>query len=164
MHTNVIWAAPSNRRYSEFARHALAPEVTMSTAFQWKDSYSVKVMALDTQHKKLFDLINELHGAMSQGHGKDVAGDVLRRLIDYTVSHFSAEEKLMEKHNFPGLVAHRAEHKALTDKVLAFKKEFDAGQTNVTPQLMMFLQQWLKNHIQSVDQQYGDFMNAHGVH
>lgn len=78
----------------------------MSATFQWKDSYSVKVAALDNQHKKLFDLVNELHVAMSQGHGKDVAGDVLRRLIDYTVHHFSAEETLMQKHNFPGLIAH----------------------------------------------------------
>lgn len=136
----------------------------MSTAFQWKDTYSVKVMALDNQHKKLFDLVNELHGAMSNGHGKDVAGDVLRRLIDYTVDHFSSEERLMEKHHFPGLAAHRAEHKALTEKVLAFKTEFDAGTSNVTPQLLMFLQQWLRNHIQSVDQKYGDFLNQQGVH
>jgi len=51
----------------------------------------------------------------------------------------------------------------LTDRVLAFKKEFEAGTSSVTPQLMMFLQEWLRNHIQNVDQQYGDFLNAHGV-
>ena len=136
----------------------------MSTAFRWKENYSVKVVALDNQHKKLFELVNELHAAMGEGHGNDVAGDILYRLIDYTVHHFSAEERLMEQHKFPGLPSHRAEHKALTDKVLAFKKDFDAGATNVTPQLMMFLQQWLRNHIQSVDQRYGDFLNAQGVH
>lgn len=135
----------------------------MSAMFEWKDIYSVKVAAMDNQHKKLFELVNELHNAMSQGHGKDKAGEVLKRLIDYTVTHFSSEEKLMESHRFPGLVAHRAEHKALTDKVLAFKKEFDAGTSNVTPQLMTFLQQWLRNHIQSVDKQYGEFLSAHGV-
>jgi hemerythrin len=136
----------------------------MSTTFEWKDSYSVKVTAMDNQHKKLFELVNELHNAMSVGHGKDKAGEILKRLIDYTVNHFGSEEKLMESHHFPGLVAHRAEHKALTDKVLAFKKEFDAGTSNVTPQLMTFLQQWLRNHIQSVDKQYGEFLSAHGVH
>jgi len=135
----------------------------MSNLFQWKDSYSVKVEAMDHQHKKLFELVNELHNAMGAGHGKDVAGDVLHRLIDYTVNHFSAEEKLMEKYNYPGLTSHRVEHKALTDKVLAFKKEFDAGTGNVTPELMLFLQQWLRNHIQTVDQRYGEFLNTHGV-
>jgi len=119
---------------------------------------------MDNQHKKLFELVSELHGAMGEGHGKDVVDNVLHKLIDYTVNHFSAEEKLMEKYKYPGLLAHRAEHKALTDKVLAFKKDFEAGTGSVTPQLMMFLQQWLRNHIQTVDQRYGEFLNAHGVH
>jgi hemerythrin len=136
----------------------------MSTAFAWKDSYSVKVMAMDNQHKKLFDLINEFSEAMHSGRGKDVVGDVLLRLIDYTAHHFSAEEKLMERLKYGGLATHRGEHKYLTEKVQTFKKEFDAGNTNITPELLTFLQKWLTNHIQVVDQKYGDFMNAHGVH
>jgi len=132
--------------------------------FQWNDSYSVKVAALDSQHRKLFDLINELHQAMKARRGRDVAGAVLCRLIDYTVYHFSAEEKLMEQHRFPELATHRAEHKALTDKVLAFKKDFDANTGLLTVELMNFLQQWLVNHIQRVDQRYSAFLNAQGVH
>jgi hemerythrin-like metal-binding protein len=135
----------------------------MSNLFQWNNDYSVKVTAMDNQHKKLFELVNELHSAMSKGHGKDITGDVLRRLIDYTVEHFTAEEKLMAKYEYPALAVHRVEHQALTDKVLAFKKEFEAGTGNVTLELMTFLQQWLKNHIQTVDQRYGDFLNTHGV-
>lgn len=136
----------------------------MSSVFQWKEAYSVKVSALDNQHKKLFELVSELHEAMGAGHGKQVAGDILDRLIAYTVQHFAAEEKLMEKYKYPSLATHRGEHKALTDKVVAFKKEFEAGSSNLTPQLMTFLQQWLKNHIQTVDQRYSDFLNAQGVH
>jgi hemerythrin len=30
--------------------------------------------------------------------------------------------------------------------------------------LMTFLQNWLTNHILTVDQKYGEFLNAHGVH
>ncbi len=136
----------------------------MSGVFQWKDVYSVKVLAVDNQHKKLFELVNELRQAMAQGHGKDMAGDVLTRLIDYTVCHFTAEDKLMETNKYPAVLSHRAEHKALTDKVLALKREFDSGTSNVTPQLMAFLQQWLRNHIQTVDQRYSEFLNAQGVH
>jgi len=28
---------------------------------------------------------------------------------------------------------------------------------------MVFLQHWLRDHIQNVDQKYSDFLNAHGV-
>ena len=136
----------------------------MSVLFQWNDSYSVKVAALDNQHKKLFDLVNELHQAMKSGRGKDAMGEILRRLIDYTVHHFSVEEKLMEMHKYPEFVAHRAEHRALAEKVVAFKKELEADSGTVTLEVMDFLQQWLLNHIQRVDQGYSEFLNAQGVH
>jgi hemerythrin len=42
----------------------------MSALFQWDDGYSVKVMAMDNQHKKIFELISQLHQAMRSGHGK----------------------------------------------------------------------------------------------
>ena len=136
----------------------------MDNAFQWNANYSVKVRAMDAQHKQLFVIIQELYNAMRSGRGKEVAGSVLHRLIDYTVKHFTEEEKLMEKHAYPRLAQHKVEHKALVDKVVAFKKDFDAGGASITPELMTFLQKWLTDHIQTVDQKYGDFLNAQGVH
>jgi hemerythrin-like metal-binding protein len=135
----------------------------MDHTFQWNDSYSVKVDAMDDQHKQLFKIIDELHTAMRSGKGKDVAGNLLRRLVDYTIQHFAAEEKLLEQKKYPGLTAHQAEHRALTHKVIAFKNDFEAGKASITPELMNFLQNWLTNHIQTVDQKYGEFMNS-GTH
>ena len=54
----------------------------MDSAFQWNASYSVKVEAMDAQHKRLFEIIRELYTAMRSGHGKDVVGEVLHRLIE----------------------------------------------------------------------------------
>ncbi len=135
----------------------------METAFQWNDSYSVKVYAMDAQHRRLFEIVRELYDAMRSGHGKDVAGGVLRRLIDYTVNHFAAEEKLMKENGYPALAAHCVEHRALEAKVVAFKKDFDTGSNTITPELMKFLQNWLTTHILSVDQKYSDFLNSRGV-
>jgi hemerythrin len=137
-------------------------EIPMEHAFEWNNTYSVGVDAMDDQHKRLFEIIHELYTAMRSGKGKDVAANVLRRLIDYTAAHFAAEEKLMAQKGYPALAAHQAEHKMLIDKVLAFKKEFDAGIVGITPELMKFLQNWLTNHIQTVDRKYGAFMNANG--
>lgn len=136
----------------------------MDNAFQWSDRYSVKVNAMDAQHRRLFEIVHELYTGMRSGHGKDVVGAVLDDLINYTVKHFAAEEKLMDENKYPSLATHRADHKMLTDKVLGFKKEFDTGRASITPELMTFLQNWLTNHILTVDQKYGEFLNAHGVH
>jgi len=56
--------------------------------------------------------------------------------------------------NYTKLAAHKAEHAELTAKVLAFKKDFDAGRASVSVQLMMFLLQWLQSHILNSDQAY----------
>ena len=58
----------------------------------WNDSYSVKVKQMDEQHKKLVEMINQLHDAMKVGQGKQVVGDVLNALVSYTKTHFASEE------------------------------------------------------------------------
>ena len=73
----------------------------------WNDVYSVKVKQFDDQHKKLIDLVNQLHDAMKVGKGGQVIGDVLKALIDYTGSHFAAEERLMKLYNYPDYEQHK---------------------------------------------------------
>ena len=70
----------------------------------------------------------------------------------------------MANNAYPELAVHQIEHKKLTDKVLAFKNDFDKGTASVTPALMRFLEDWLTSHISTVDKKYGEFLNAHGVH
>ncbi len=132
--------------------------------FQWNESYSVQVTSLDHQHQTLFTTINELQDALRVGHGKDVVGKVLTKLIDYTKSHFAAEEAILERNGYPGLAEHRAAHKALVTEVLKFQKEFESGNAGITVEVMHFLQKWLTEHIQNTDKKYGQFLNEKGIH
>ena len=124
----------------------------------------MQIEQFDKQHQTLFHMVNQLHQAMSEGHGKDVVGRVLQQLIDYTATHFRSEEALMEKHGFPGLAAHRSDHKALVEQVLKFQKEFQAGKPGVATTLMPFLQKWLREHIMQTDRKYSEFLNQKGIH
>ena len=72
--------------------------------FEWKPEYSVQIPEIDTQHQRLFVLAGELHAAMAQGKGKAVLEQSLSQLVDYTKSHFAAEEKLMGRYAFPKAV------------------------------------------------------------
>ena len=130
---------------------------------QWNESYSVQVAHIDRQHQTLFNMINELHEALRVGQGKGVVGKVLRRLIEYTESHFKSEEATLEKSGYPELAEHRALHKALVKKVLDFQKNFEAGNTGIAIELMEFLQKWLSEHIQNTDKKYTPFLNGKGV-
>jgi len=131
---------------------------------QWNETYSVQVTSLDQQHQTLFRTINELHDALHAGHGKDIVGKVLQRLIDYTKSHFAAEEVILERNGYPDLAEHRAAHKALVSQVLQFKKDFEAGSVGIAVEINQFLQKWLSDHIQNTDKKYGKYLNDKGIH
>jgi len=132
--------------------------------FRWTQAFSVEIAHLDRQHQQLFDTVNELDQALRAGEGNAVVDPVLNKLVDYALVHFAAEEVLMEKHDFPGLSSHRAQHEAFRDKIAAFLEDHKASKAGVPVSLMLFLQNWLKEHVLRVDKQYTAFLNARGVH
>jgi len=131
--------------------------------FSWDDTLSVKVRQFDDQHKKLVDLINQLHDAMKVGKGKDVLGKTLKSLADYTQSHFTAEELLMRQHNYPNFEKHKKEHNQLILKVNDLQKKLQEGSTVLSQEVFVFLKEWVVTHIQVMDKEYGPFLNSKGV-
>ena len=129
----------------------------------WSPSYSVKVAKFDQQHKKLVDLINQLHDAMKSGQGTTAIGVVLQSLIAYTGTHFSEEIKLMQTHGYPDLAKHQAEHEKFVKQVIEFQQKFQDGGAMLTMSVLSFLKDWLVKHIQGEDKKYGPFLNAKGV-
>lgn len=129
----------------------------------WSENYSVSVKEIDSQHKKLVDLINSLHEGMKAGRGKDVLGTVLNDLVNYTAYHFSFEEKLFEKYSYPELNTHKRQHADLVVQVLAYKESFETGKSVLTIEIMNFLSDWLTKHIAGSDKKYTSFLNSKGV-
>jgi hemerythrin len=130
---------------------------------QWDEKYSVQVEEMNRQHKKLIDLINELYDAMGKGKGKEVLGKIITELLNYTVYHFTAEEKLFNQFNYPEIVAQKAMHKLFIDKVNDFKNQFESGRLSLSIEITDFLSEWLKKHIMIEDKKYGSFINAKGM-
>jgi hemerythrin len=127
-------------------------------AMPWKDSYSVNVKSIDEQHKKLVSIINELNNAMLYEKGRSVIGKVLKDLVDYTVSHFDYEEKLMEKNGYSDLENHKKIHKDLLKTVGKFYDEFSSGEVEMSKDIMDFLKTWLSEHILGSDKKYSEIM------
>jgi len=129
----------------------------------WNDRYSVGVKNLDDQHAVLVETLNELHEAMMKGKAKEITGVMLGKLVDYTRVHFSSEEQMMKAARFPGLAAHRAKHQELTRQVGEFVGRYERGEITLNLQLLNFLRDWLSNHILKEDQEYGPWLNSHGI-
>lgn len=130
----------------------------------WNDRLSVGVAALDADHKKLVDMMNELYDSIQAGKGKDAVGKTLDGLISYASVHFAREEKFFAQTSYPSATAHKKEHADLTQQVLDVQKKYKAGASSVLSlEVMNFLKNWLLNHIQGSDKKYAPHLNANGI-
>ena len=124
----------------------------------WSDDYSVSIKEIDDQHKKLFDLLNELHDAMKKAKGKSVLGKVIKDLISYTEFHFSTEEILLQNCKYPDFKQHKLKHDEFTKKVKEFEQKYLDGSVLLSQEIVQFLMNWLVNHIKESDKQYSLFI------
>jgi hemerythrin len=131
--------------------------------FEWKQEYAVNIGSIDAQHQMLFAIARELYVAMSAGKGRSILSKILDRLVQYTVLHFTHEESLMRLHQYPNFARHKAEHDALTRKVMEFQAEFNAGKIAMALEVLNFLQDWLQTHIKGSDFAYAACLKAKKV-
>jgi hemerythrin len=129
----------------------------------WSKSYSVGVQIIDSQHTVLFDILNDLHSAMMTGQAQSLTGPLLRKLLDYTNTHFKAEEAMMADAKYPGLADHKIKHRELIKQVEDYVARFEKGEITLNLHLLNFLRDWLTNHIQKVDMAYSACLIKHGA-
>ena len=128
--------------------------------FEWnEEEYGISYAEIDRQHERWFQLAQEMHRSVVTGKAKEILGTALSHFIAYTKGHFAAEERLMLTHHYPDVVAHKAQHDELTDKLTHFQSEFEAGRTTITLDLLQFLKVWLSRHIGVTDQKMGAHLN-----
>ncbi|WP_321368706.1 bacteriohemerythrin [uncultured Desulfuromusa sp.] len=127
--------------------------------FQWKDEYNTGVALMDKQHRRLVELINQLFQCMKDGGDRMMLAEIVDELVNYTVTHFRAEEDVMRKHNYPDLEAHQQIHKNFVDKVGVYAGKLKAGERLPPADIYNFLKDWLISHIEKQDRDgYGQFL------
>ena len=129
----------------------------------WNASYSVGVQKIDGQHTILMSILNDLHAAMMKGQAQSLTGPLLHKLADYTQTHFTAEEAMMEAAKYPGLADHKLKHRDLVKQVDDYVLRYDKGEIALNVQLLNFLRDWLTNHIQKVDMAYSACLLQNGI-
>jgi len=128
---------------------------------EWQDSMETGIAPVDSDHKVLVSLINQVHSAIANLENYAILGSILRALAEYTDYHFQREEKLMEDVGFDGVEAHKALHIRLTEQVKEIIRRFEASQGSVRAQdVQNFLQQWLVDHILHQDMRYKPFVQG----
>ena len=130
----------------------------------WTKEMSVSVAVLDDDHKKLIDIINELHDGIMAGHNKEILSLVLTQLVDYTRFHFAREEEFFVKANYQDVSTHKMEHASFICRISNLQERFKTAPVVMLDlELMSFLRNWLLIHIQGSDKKYGPLLNTSGI-
>jgi hemerythrin len=135
----------------------------MST-FHWSDRLSVHNQELDTQHRHLFTLIGELDKVMTLGTDRESLDRVIRELNVYVREHFTAEERLMQRHGYPALAQHAAQHEAFMDKLLHLELDHLGGRVDISRELLDYLENWLTEHVGGFDLAYAAYFRETGAY
>ena len=129
----------------------------------WKDDYSVGIEAMDNDHKKLLNLINQLQTATDYYTGQEFEKKALDELVDYTKTHFSREETLMQENNYAELEDHKEQHRLMIAKVDELLKAYENNPEVAIKDALDYLKNWLIRHINGTDKEYGKVLNAKGI-
>ena len=109
---------------------------------QWNNNYSVKIEKLDKQHKILIGIINKLHNSMKEGKGKEILSEVLKELIVKHSKRLYFRKEII---------------------VLSIQKDYISGKRLLTIEIIVFLNDWLYDHIIASDKKYASFLHAQGI-
>ena len=128
----------------------------------WKEEYTLGIEEIDSQHKKMFSIINDLFHAMKDSDD-EVLKRVLGELVDYADYHFSTEEAYFEKLEYPEKEAHIKTHELYREKIMSFVLEYKDGEKLLPYEILDFLEDWWINHITGVDRKYVEIFHRNGM-
>jgi hemerythrin len=127
---------------------------------EWAEYLSVGVAEIDDQHKLLFDKFNALLAACDTGSSADEVNRLFSFLGTYVVTHFSDEERLMQRLGFPDYPKHREMHQDFIRQVDALRErlESEGPIQRLVTSLTLAINGWLIEHISRMDRAVGRFV------
>jgi len=136
--------------------------------FKWKENFSVNVKKLDEQHKEIFNIGNFVYDLISMKDDIDRYDEImvaLNKLRDYAKYHFETEEKLMLEHGYPKYEEHKEQHDSFIAKINSLDEDaIDEDKKKIGLDLIMFIANWIEQHILREDMDYKQFFNERGIY
>ncbi len=127
---------------------------------EWDEKYDTGIKVIDSQHRRLFMLTNQLHESIMDGKSYDTLDKIFQNLIDYTIKHFSDEERLLLIYDYPQYKEHKKGHSDLTKEMRELFIQFKTGALPAASlKVKKFLLTWIIDHILNSDMRYTKYID-----
>ena len=119
----------------------------------WSDQLATGLADVDSQHRQLIGIINDLGSLRADGANGEKLRGVFDDLQSYTLYHFQTEADLMQSWpvNRASKLAHLKAHQSFIEYLEKARGLIATSPTDVTDHLLAFLVRWLVDHITGVD-------------
>ncbi|WP_324055106.1 bacteriohemerythrin [Aeromonas dhakensis] len=129
----------------------------------WNEAFMVQVPSMDNQHLGLFEAMNRLYQAVIDKSPAQLRKQRLDELLKLATRHFADEEQVMEQAGYPELRRHKEEHARLLAELDTLMQRNGPDDEEFNMELLVFLKNWLLNHISKVDKQYSGSLRQAGI-
>ncbi len=120
---------------------------------EWRDGFKIHLGQLDREHKHLFTLVRKLE--------LETVDKTIQELLNYVVTHFTNEHKLMEEAGYPAFADHLKLHEAFSNELADFLASNEEWNDDRVQVLRKFLNKWLIGHIMVHDLRFGNWYREH---
>ena len=122
----------------------------------WSDDFLVHNKTIDEQHKGLVKMTNEFYASCKMGGilARVHFFQTIKATLQYVKTHFSSEEEIMQKANYPELDVHKEEHEDFVARVYEQLRIFESHDNYDPAGFIKLLMDWVIQHIASTDKKY----------
>ena len=115
--------------------------------FVWKPGFELGIPDVDPEHRRFFEITDELYTGMVRGDGEDQMRSTRRKLTDYAAHHFSGEERFLAAIGYPESYVQRKEHAWFLHELEGVAlKDSESARAVLT-----FMKNWFLQHILGTD-------------
>lgn len=125
---------------------------------EWKDRYNVGNSVIDTDHREITSIINDLYASIHNHSEQAEIRTILGRSLKYTLSHFDREERLLGEVMYPDLEKQKISHRHLAQKTKELFERYSQNENGIPLEAMSFLKNWWIDHIIVMDMRYKPYL------
>jgi len=128
--------------------------------FNWEKEYETGIEKIDSQHKKLVEMINQLYKDLIINNNTDSLDEIIMDLKIYTIFHFTTEEKLFKKFNYKGedYENHMKKHEQFKNRIAECMGDTTSSKKELAYNISEYLKNWLIHHIIDTDMKFARFL------
>lgn len=124
----------------------------------WNPDLDIGIYEIDTQHRSLVAIANQLCDAIESGREARTVEWILDALLMQIRLHFQTEEKFMRRCGQQDFSSHKREHRQMLKAMRRFMRQYRGDGESVAEELLLFVHRWLEDHLNGEDRLLGEYV------